>query len=84
MAAARGLHRRVAADGPADGGGPGAAVGSCRGLGGGAMEPVIEAGFDHEQLAVFVWRADRAGGDTKTPQSRRTLALPRRCAEACP
>jgi len=79
-----GLRTRVGADGPADGGGPGAAVGSCRGLGGGAMEPVTEAGFDHEQLAVFVWRADRAGGDTKTPQSRRTLALPRRCAEACP
>jgi hypothetical protein len=37
MAAARGLHHRVAADGPADGGGPGAAVGSCRGLGGGPM-----------------------------------------------
>ncbi len=31
---------------------------------------------------MFVWRADRAGGDTKTPKSRRTLALPRRCAEA--
>ncbi|HEY6311417.1 MAG TPA: site-specific integrase [Streptosporangiaceae bacterium] len=49
---------------------------------GGQWEPVSEAGFDHEQLAVFVWRADRAGGDTKTPKSRRTLALPRRCAEA--
>src|SRR5580698_8623336 len=45
-------------------------------------EPVAEAGFDHEQLAVFVWRADRAGGDTKTPKSRRTLALPRKCVEA--
>jgi integrase len=45
-------------------------------------QPVSKAGFDHEQLAVFVWRADRAGGDTKTPRSRRTLALPRRCAEA--
>jgi integrase len=49
---------------------------------GGQWEPVSETGFDHEQLAVFVWRADRAGGDTKTPRSRRTLALPRRCAEA--
>ena len=49
---------------------------------GGQWEPVSEAGFDHEQLAVFVWRADRAGGDTKTPKSRRTLALPRRCVEA--
>jgi integrase len=51
---------------------------------GGQWRPVTEAaGFDHEQLAaVFVWRSDRAGGDTKTPKSRRTLALPRRCAEA--
>jgi integrase len=49
---------------------------------GGQWEPVSEAGFDHEQLAVFVWRANRAGGDTKTPKSRRTLALPRRCVEA--
>ena len=48
----------------------------------GQWEPVSEAGFDHEQLAVLVWRADRAGGDTKTPRSRRTLALPRRCVEA--
>ncbi len=37
--------------------------------------------FDHERLAVFVWRADRAGGDTKTPKCRRTLALARRCVE---
>jgi integrase len=49
---------------------------------GGQWRPVSEAGFDHEQLAVFVWRADRAGGDTKTPKSRRTLALPRKCVEA--
>jgi integrase len=48
----------------------------------GQWQPVGEAGFDHEQLAVFVWRADRAGGDTKTLKSRRTLALPRRCLEA--
>jgi integrase len=45
-------------------------------------QPVAEAGFDHEQLAVFVWRSDRSGGDTKTPKSRRTLALARRCALA--
>src|SRR5215471_9755149 len=49
---------------------------------GGQWVPVAEAGFDHEQVAVFVWRAERAGGDTKTPESRRTLALPRRCVEA--
>jgi hypothetical protein len=50
--------------------------------GGGQWRPVSEAGFDHEQLAVFVWRAERAGGDTKTPRTRRTLALPRKCVEA--
>jgi integrase len=49
---------------------------------GGQWEPVTEAGFDHERLAVFVWRSDRAGGDTKTPRSRRTLALARRCVSA--
>jgi len=49
---------------------------------GGQWVPVSEAGFDHEQVAVFVWRAERAGGDTKTPESRRTLALPRKCVEA--
>jgi integrase len=48
----------------------------------GQWVPVSEAGFDHGQVAVFVWRADRAGGDTKTPESRRTLALPRKCVEA--
>ncbi|MFI7455048.1 tyrosine-type recombinase/integrase [Nonomuraea sp. NPDC049714] len=30
---------------------------------------------------VAVWRSVRAGGDTKTQKSRRTLALPRRCVE---
>jgi integrase len=49
---------------------------------GGQWVTVPEAGFDHEQVAVFVWRAERAGGDTKTPESRRTLALPRKCVEA--
>ena len=48
----------------------------------GQWRPVTEAGFEHEQVAVFVWRAERAGGDTKTPKSRRTLALPRKCVEA--
>jgi integrase len=32
--------------------------------------------------SIMVWRSVRAGGDTKTRQSRRTLALPVRCAEA--
>ena len=45
----------------------------------GQWRSVADVGFDHEQIAVFVWRSDRAGGDTKTPKSRRTLALPSRC-----
>jgi integrase len=49
---------------------------------GGQWRPVTEADFDRDQLAVFVWRSDRAGGDTKTPKSRRTLALARRCSAA--
>jgi integrase len=48
----------------------------------GQWVPAAEAGFDCEQVAVFVWRAERAGGDTKTLKSRRTLALPRKCVEA--
>jgi hypothetical protein len=48
----------------------------------GQWQPVTEAGFDHELTAVFVWRSERAGGDTKTPKSRRTLALPWKCVEA--
>jgi integrase len=47
----------------------------------GQWRPVTDVGFDHEQLAVFVWRSDRTGGDTKTPRSRRTLALPARCVQ---
>ncbi|MGA8112056.1 MAG: tyrosine-type recombinase/integrase [Actinocatenispora sp.] len=31
---------------------------------------------------VAVWRSVRAGGDTKTKKSRRTLALPKRCIDA--
>ncbi|HSS91400.1 MAG TPA: tyrosine-type recombinase/integrase [Streptosporangiaceae bacterium] len=30
----------------------------------------------------MVWRSERAGGDTKTKRSRRTLALPLRCVDA--
>ena len=32
---------------------------------GGQWQPVAKAGFDHEQLAVLVWRSDRAGGRTR-------------------
>jgi integrase len=34
--------------------------------------PVADAGFDHDMFAIFVWRAERAGGDVKTPRSRRS------------
>ena len=50
-------------------------------------QPVTTAGFDHarageELFAIFVWRSQRHGGDTKTARSRRTLALPQRCVAA--
>jgi integrase len=45
-------------------------------------KPVIEAGFDHERFAIYVWRSVRAGGDTKTERSRRTLELPSMAGEA--
>jgi integrase len=32
--------------------------------------------------SIMVWRSVRAGGDTKTRKSRRTLAMPKRCVEA--
>jgi len=31
---------------------------------------------------IMVWRSVRVDGDTKTPKSRRSLALPQRCVEA--
>lgn len=47
-----------------------------------AWVPVSVAGWDHERFAIYVWRSVRAGGDTKTKKSRRTLALPKRCVVA--
>jgi integrase len=47
-----------------------------------AWVPVTEAGWQHFQFAVYVWRSVRATGDTKTRKSRRTLALPRQCVDA--
>jgi len=32
--------------------------------------------------SIEVWRSVRAGGDTKTKRSRRTLAIPQRCVDA--
>jgi integrase len=50
-------------------------------------QPVTSTGFDRadgkeDRYAIYVWRAQRHGGDTKTAKSRRTLALPRRCVDA--
>jgi integrase len=45
-------------------------------------QPVTQAGFDHDKLAVYVWRSVRAGGDTKTQKSRRTLEVPDEVARA--
>jgi len=49
-------------------------------------EHVDLVGRPHDDPAVpphiLVWRSVRAGGDTKTRLSRRTLALPARCVEA--
>ena len=45
-------------------------------------QPVTIAGFDHDKLAVYVWRSVRAGGDTKTQKSRRTLEVPDEVARA--
>ena len=53
----------------------------------GGWQPVTTAGFDparagEDRFAIYVWRSERYGGDTKTEKSRRTLALPQRCVEA--
>jgi integrase len=50
-------------------------------------QPVTSAGFDNggtgeDRFAIYVWRSQRFGGDTKTGKSRRTLALPRHCVAA--
>ena len=45
------------------------------------------SGFDparagEDWYAIYVWRSERHGGDTKTEKSRQILALPQRCVEA--
>src|SRR5215469_3194287 len=50
-------------------------------------QPVTTAGFEaarsgEGRYAIYVWRSERHGGDTKTEKSRRTLALPQRSVEA--
>lgn len=47
-----------------------------------AWIPVPETGWSHKKFAIYVWRSVRTGGDTKTKKSRRSLALPRRAADA--
>jgi integrase len=47
-----------------------------------AWIPLAEAGWAHEEFAIYVWRSVRKSGDTKTNKSRRTLKLPRRCVWA--
>jgi integrase len=37
--------------------------------------------LDADPSYIMVWRSVRAGGETKTKKSRRTLALPRRCVD---
>jgi integrase len=37
--------------------------------------------LDSDPPFIMVWRSVRAGGDTKTRKSRRTLKLPQRCVE---
>src|SRR5260370_3210370 len=49
-------------------------------------QPITSAGFDparagEDRYAIYVWRSERHGGDTKTEKSRRTLALPHLCVE---
>ena len=67
---ARRLHRRVTAHRREDRGAAAAPLGA-RAPGPGRGPAYIE-----------VWRSVRAGGDTKTKRSRRTLALPARCVRA--
>lgn len=38
--------------------------------------------LDGDTPAIMVWRSVRAGGDTKTKKSRRSLELPQRCVDA--
>ncbi len=42
----------------------------------------LERGLNGEPSYIDVWRSDRAGGDTKTRKSRRSLALPARAVTA--
>ena len=69
------LRRGLAAHRSAHRGTAGAHLGSCRSRWRPGTVPPVPP-------HVAVWRSVRAGGDTKTSKSRRTLALPRRCIDA--
>ena len=52
----------------------------------GEWRPVTDPQFatgwpDVARFAIYLWRAERLGDDTKTGKSRRTLALPRWCVD---
>ncbi|NUW30735.1 site-specific integrase [Nonomuraea sp. SMC257] len=47
-----------------------------------AWRSVAGIGWDHKEFALYVWRSVRKKGETKTPKSRRSLALPKRCVDA--
>ncbi|GAA1287906.1 hypothetical protein Psi02_78040 [Planotetraspora silvatica] len=44
-----------------------------------SWRPVTEVDWEHEQVAIYVWRSVRQSGDTKTSKSRRSLRIPMRC-----
>jgi integrase len=47
------------------------------------LDPGLELyGTTPKPASIMVWRSVRAGGDTKTKKSRRTLKLPLRCIDA--
>jgi integrase len=50
-------------------------------------QPVTAVGFEparagEARYAIYVWRSERQGSDTRTGKTRRTLALPQRCVSA--
>ena len=74
-----GLDGTSASDGPAGGA---VRPGHHPGLRPGELRALT---WDHvhlDQGIIHVWRSARKGGDTKTPQSRRSLMLPKRAIDA--
>jgi integrase len=48
----------------------------------GELRALTWAHVDLDRGVIHVWRSARKGGDTKTPQSRRSLVLPKRATDA--